>query len=248
MLTFTSSNVKDNISNRLAIHIKQSSIFYNDFFFSCWFENFMFPTYFIYLSAASGCTILICITLILFIMGCSGYTISGSGYSQLVEIFAETIFFCIVVGLYFASAHQQTDLLLLVTAGAILLCGIYFFGANTLARTKIRNALICKNDSYFKGANNIYDNTTTVTTPTPNSTLSSKRTNSTFLLKPPRRGQRARPINGSPSADLTMDYINDHIHHEYRYPMNMWDRVGDGKRVRKQKRLLSDYALGSSDV
>ncbi len=188
--------------------------------------------------------VIACIVIILVITRCSGFTVQGSGYAQLMEIFAETVFFSAVVGMYFASANQQTDILLLLTAGAVLLCGIYFFSANALARNKTRNALICKNDSFFKGTT-VYDSSTT---PTPNSSLSSKQTNTTFLLKP----QRAqRPNSKGTSVHFGMDYVHDHLHQQYRYPMNMWERAGDGRRVKKPKGSSSDYALGgqgSSDV
>ena len=213
---------------------------------------------------------MLCAVLILAIMKGSGYTIPGSGYAQLFEILIETVLFCGVVGTYLASAVEESNTLLLVTAGAVLFCGVYFFGANALARTKVRNVLIGKKDagSYFKG-NPFYNQTTP--TGTAASSMSSKNTNMTFLMKPGggrggtgrggggqrgggRGGGLTRPSRnnnvGGP-AEFTMDYINDHLHHQYRYPLNMWDQVKDGKRVRRPKKPPSDYALGeqgSSEV
>ena len=192
---------------------------------------------------------------ILGIMRCSGYTVDGSGYAQLFEIFVETLMFCGVIAIYFAASIEQTDMLYLISAGAILLCGVYFFGANALARAKIRNALLCKKESYFKG---IPFRGASIGTP-PKNSISSVNTNTTFLVKSPSHaatpgegrgeGHNKLKSNTPVSSDLMMDYINDHMHQQYRYPFNMWDQVKDGRRaVRRPKgSFLSEYTTLGGD-
>ena len=191
-------------------------------------------------------------------MRCSGYTVDGSGYVQLLEIFVETLVFCGVVATYFTASIEKTDMLYLISAGAILLFGVYFFGANALARAKIRNALLCKKETYFK---EIPFRGVSIGTP-PKNSISSINTNTTFLVKSPshvatpvsggggkRGGHKKLRSNTPVSTDLMMDYINDSMHQQYRYPFNMWDQVKDGRRaVRRPKgSFLSEYTTLGGD-
>ena len=189
----------------------------------------------------AGALVTLCVIVILIIMATGGYTVDGSGYAQLIEIFVEMFLFCVAIGSYFSSASQQTDIFLLITAGTVLLCGIYFFTANVLARAKLRNGIICKKDNYFKGIPS-YDQPIM---PSAGNTLTSKDSSV--------RGRRGARSRHKSEVGMRMDYINDHLYQHNRYPFNMWEEMKDGRRVRKPmaKGLLSDREFtgqGTSEV
>lgn len=239
VVTFTGSNFNEDLRNRSVYLLIINKIIQNTciYIYSCWLDSFIFPGYFLYMSLGCVSIVILCTMFILSFMVMSSYTISRPGYAQLFEILLETVFFCVVVGMYFASSIMESDAFIFATAGAILLDGVYFFIANGLARAKIRHVMICKDDKFHGGA--VYKNQLTATNPSSlSSSFSSNPTNTTSI--PPRLmfhgAQRMNRSNNPSYNDFTMDYITDYIPHQYRYPLNMWDQVRDGKKVRKPKK------------
>lgn len=196
------------------------------------------------MSLGCVCVVLLVTMFILSFMVMSNYTIAKPGYAQSFQVIVEIVSFSVVVGMYFGSAIEKSDAFIIATACVIALNGMFFFGSNGLARTKIRNAMICKDDKFQGGA--VYKNPiNAVTNPSSLSTsFSSNPTNMTTI--PPKLmfhpGLRLNMSNSPSYNDFTMDYVADYTPHQYRYPLNMWDQVRDGKKVRKPRKSTSDHA------
>ena len=174
---------------------------------------------------------MVAVIIITIIMAISGYDDLRFSYIQSINILIETAIFCGVIALHFITASQQTNTLLVATAGAMLFCGIYFFLANGFGRTKFRSVLICEKESYSKGRPFSGQDT-----PTASSSMTSKSSKRLLLN---RRTPKSQQLN--------LDYIPDYL----GYPIEMMGQVRSGKRVRKPKGFLSNgptRGLGSSEV
>ena len=202
--------------------------------YSCWIESFTFPSYFVYLCVV--CTVLLLLLLLTAIplLACSSFVVNSSSYYQLLGMFIETLFFSGMIAMHFLAASQDSDALLAILCAVILLCSGYYFISNAIARTKMRKTLFCQEEksNYSKGKPYLGQETPTTST-------------SSMSERAKKRRQRQFPFPVRMTHELNLDYLGGYT----GYPIELWNEVGDGRRVRKKTEFFSDHRTrGSSEV
>ena len=119
---------------------------------SCWVEGIVFPNYFTGLSSFMVFLSLIIIVATAAMLACSDYIIETTAYLQLGSFaFNVILYFAVLLCQFFtASGATNTDHLLLMTGVFAFSCGAYFFIANTCAKSRVRSALMCREDPVLK--------------------------------------------------------------------------------------------------
>ena len=191
---------------------------------SCWLEALEFPSYFTYLTIClATVTILLAMVCIVF-LACSDYIISSSTFLQLANILVQLVLFSIAVGMQFVTGTDASESNLIVTGGLVLICGLYFFFINGLARPKVRWTLFCCSDPTL-GRNKQFKQ----------KLAKSAANNSVVSRSSQRPIQRRAPTKWN--QEMNLDYINDY----FGYPLEMIGQLGEGKRIRGHNSRPSSF-------
>ena len=134
------------------------------------------------------------------------------------------------------TAHQQSEVLISLLCGMMLLTSGYYFVSNGFARNKTRKAILCQEGRPYYSKGRPFTGQETPTT-TPSSTMSE--------VAKKRRQMRQVPFAVRLSHEMNMDYLGGY----YGYPIELWSEVGEGRRVRKKTEFFTDHRKrGSSEV
>lgn len=118
---------------------------------SCWVESSLFPNTITYLTAVLVVGVLLTVLVCALCLRCSDYTVETSAYLRLSSNLPSLLLLLgVVLSQYFTAAsesvHVNPDYVLLAVGAFALLCGSYFFLANAIFRSKVRNPLFCRED------------------------------------------------------------------------------------------------------
>ena len=85
-------------------------------------------------------------------LACSDYTIESATYLHLGSLALNVLlYFAVVLCQFFtADTTAHADQLLLVTGVLALSCAVFFFVTNTCAKSRVRSALMCREDPVLK--------------------------------------------------------------------------------------------------
>lgn len=115
----------------------------------------MFPNTLTYVVSITAIVVIVTTFVTLIMLACSDYTLESYIYLQIISLLVNFALYAIViVTQFFTAASSQFGVnqsyLLLATGGLSLVCGIYFFIANGLAKSRVRSAMTCRIDPVMK--------------------------------------------------------------------------------------------------
>lgn len=220
-------------------------------------ESSLFPNTITYLTAITVVGVIVTVAACILWLSCSNYTVETSTYLRLSFNLPNLLFFLgVILTQYFAAAssnfHVNPDYILLAVGGLALFCGSYFFFANAMLNSKIRNPIFCREDPVTKNRTAGYSTGHRSSHPTPEleeSVSSSQSTLQQFQRDHARRSQTPMMNNLnyvsdylSPRAHAYSHQLNNHVHHHGRpsgvgmnpVPLSLFGQVQQGAgRVRR---------------
>ena len=166
------------------------------------------------------------------VLVCSEYTVTSSSYFQLLNVFIETIVYSAAITFQFVTASFHEEVYLVIMSGLILFSGMYYFTANGLIRTKMRNTMFCQKDGKTSGKPFVGLDTPSVAT-----SLSG-----TYFDKNEKSAKSQH--SAKQHDDISLDYIGFHL----GYPIPLYSEVVEGNRIRKKKGFMLNEQMRSSEV
>ena len=185
----------------------------------------MFPNTLTYIAAITAIVVIATVFVTLVLLACSDYTLESYIYLQNVSLFVNfALYSLVIIVQFFTAASSQfganRSYLLLATGGLSLVCGIYFFIANGLAKSRIRSALTCRTDPVIKSKLAAYMTRGN----TPDDSGFSSRTSPSDKL-------RRSPIRLT--DEMNINYVDDYLGypHTNPVPLAMFGQVQGGNKV-----------------
>lgn len=154
-----------------------------------------------------GCLLCLC---------CSDYTVETSTYLRLSSHLPNLLLLLgVILAQYFTAAassfHVNPDYILLSVGGFSLLCGSYFFLANAIFRSKIRNPLFCREDPVTKSKTAGYSTGHKSLRHTPDESVDSNQsTPQPFHRNYSRRNVKATTDSNPNNLNYVSDYLGPH--------------------------------------
>lgn len=181
-------------------------------------ESSLFPNTLTYLTAVTVAGVIVAVLGSVLLLSCSDYTVERSTYLRLASLLPNLLLLLgVILAQYFTAAATNStsrDYILLGVAGFTLLCGSYFFLANAMFRSKIRNAIFCREDPVTKKKSAGYSTAhkSLFHTPEESSAGSSQSTPASFRRNVLRRNDKTRadPKMGN------LNYVSDYLGPQYQ--------------------------------
>ncbi len=190
--------------------------------------------YFTYTSGIVAILVAMVTITIPFLLACSDYTIEGTLYLQLVSALLNLLLYSAVLACYYLTAESLIDsnYLLMATGALALLCSIHFLIANAVAKSRVRSALMCREDPVLKQKVAHYSGRQCQANEESSSSLSGGRSRTFFHKKLRRDPMRL-------TDEMNLNYVDSYLGADNPVPLTMLGQVSDaqqGKRVRSKKK------------
>ena len=199
----------------------------------------VFPNYLTSLSSFMVFVLLLITFISAAMLACSDYTIESTTYLQLGSLALNVIlYFAVILCQFFtADGAAHADQLLLVTGVLALTCGVFFFITSTCAKSRVRSAIMCREDPVLKQKTAHYQDS-----PETDCTSSSTSRSSIHLQ------MRRSPVRLN--DEMNINYVDSYLgasEEASSVPLVMLNQVqqAQGKRVKGQGKRQS---IDSGDV
>ncbi len=214
---------------------------------SCWLEADVF-LYFTYTTGIVTVMVAIVTLTCAVLLACSDYDIEGTLYLQLLSQLINLLLYCSVLACYYLAGQDvlDKDYMLMAVGATAILCSVYFFIANAVAKSRVRSALMCREDPVLKQKVQHYSRRRGLESEESGSSLSAGRSRTSNHKKLRREPMKL-------SDEMNLNYVDSYLGVANPVPLRLLGQASDvqqGKRVKTKKansnqqhRLTGDFSV-----